>query len=120
MKPDWLSAESPLPRPHCSFANFVSIVAVHGLGGDAFKTWANGDQNIWLRDFLPSQVPNARIMSYGYSSTIAFSKSVAGIDEFAVDLINRLDNERESAEVIAICIEIRIDWLIRCRNKRGL
>jgi hypothetical protein len=80
--------------------NAVSIVAVHGLGGDAYETWADDDQNIWLRDFLPSQVPRARIMSYGYNSAVTFSKSVAGIDEFAVDLINRLDNERETAEVI--------------------
>ncbi|KAH0537658.1 hypothetical protein FGG08_005571 [Glutinoglossum americanum] len=57
-------------------------------------------QKIWLRDFLPSQVQNARVMSYGYNSIVAFSKSIAGIDEFAEDLLNRLDDERETAQAI--------------------
>ena len=79
-------------------ANASSIVAVHGLGGDAYNTWED-DGKIWLRDFLPFQVPNARIMCYGYDSVIAFSKSVAGIDDFAADLLNRLNDERETAQV---------------------
>jgi len=41
-------------------------------------------------------------MSYGYNSAVAFSKSVAGIEEFAEDLLNRLDNERVTAEVSMI------------------
>jgi hypothetical protein len=79
-----------------------SIVAIHGLGGDAYDTWADSDQKIWLRDFLPSQVQNARIMSYGYNSVVAFSKSVAGIDEFAQDLLNRLEDERETGQVRSV------------------
>ena len=47
------------------------------------KTWtatpAVGKPKNWLEDFLPEQIPNARIMSYGYDSTVQFSKSVAGI-----------------------------------------
>jgi hypothetical protein len=38
-------------------------------------------------------------MSYGYDSVLAFSKSIAGIDEFAADLLNRLNDERETAQV---------------------
>lgn len=85
----------------------VDIVAIHGLGGHAYNTWTDREK-LWLRDFLPSQIPNARIMSYGYNSAVAFSKSVAGIEEFAEDLLNRLDNERATAEerarpIIFIC-----------------
>lgn len=38
----------------------------------------------------------ARIMSYGYDSTTAFSKSVTGIEDQARILIDALSLERES------------------------
>ena len=57
-------------------ANHLSIVAVHGLGGHWKDTWTEGEK-LWLRDFLPDQLRevsvNARIMSYGYNATTAFS-----------------------------------------------
>ena len=54
------------------------------------------------------KVPNARIMTYGYNSVVAFSKSVAEIEEFAVNLLNGLDGERgmpqeKARPVIFIC-----------------
>jgi hypothetical protein len=50
---------------------------------------------LWLRDFLPSQLPNARIMSYGYNSETAFSKVVTDIDDEAAILLDRLNGERQ-------------------------
>jgi hypothetical protein len=38
-------------------------------------------------------------MSYGYDSIVAFSKSVAGVDEFAADMLNRLYYERATPQV---------------------
>ncbi|KAH8151561.1 uncharacterized protein LAJ45_04182 [Morchella importuna] len=52
----------------------VDIIAVHGLHGDAYKTWtakpekAGGAEVMWLRDLLPTEIPNARILAYGYDS----------------------------------------------------
>jgi len=45
----------------------LSIIAIHGLNGDREETWSTGGVN-WLREFLPDDVPNARILSYGYNS----------------------------------------------------
>jgi hypothetical protein len=87
-----------LEKQFSTFSNSFSIIAVHGLQGDAYETWADGSK-IWLRDFLPSQVPSARIMSYGYDSIVAFSKSISGIDEFAADLLARVCCKRNSAQV---------------------
>ena len=49
---------------------------------------------MWLRDFLPFQVPITRIMSYGYDSQVAFSKSELELGDIAADLLDRLDGER--------------------------
>ena len=76
-------------------------MAIHGLGGDAFTTWTESNRKMWIRDFLPDPrlLPNARVMTFGYNSKWAFSPSVAGLEEFAIDLLNRLRNKRWSTEV---------------------
>ena len=75
----------------------IDVVAVHGLQGDAFKTWEHENGSIWLRDFLPADIPLARIMTFGYESTVAFSKSVAKLEDKSLDLLNRLGMKRNEA-----------------------
>lgn len=85
----------------------VDVVAVHGLQGDAFKTWENGQGTLWLRDLLAIDIPSARIMTFGYDSTVAFSNSVARIEDKALDLLNRLggqrDKDTERRPIVFIC-----------------
>ncbi|KAL8654315.1 MAG: hypothetical protein Q9226_003490 [Calogaya cf. arnoldii] len=95
-------ADKPSDEP-----GVVDVVAVHGLGGDAYTTWQD-EGKLWLQDFIPSQITNTRVMSYGYDSLVAFSKSVAGVEDFAADLLNRLNDERSTAQenlrpVVFIC-----------------
>jgi hypothetical protein len=98
-------------KPSDASAN-VDIVAIHGLNGHYQRTWSaiasNGSQVNWLRDFLPKQIPNARIMSYGYNSAVQFSKSVAAIETFAKQLLEDLISWRNSVAeqnrpIIFIC-----------------
>jgi alpha-beta hydrolase superfamily lysophospholipase len=44
-------------------------------------------------------------MTYGYESAVAFSKSTAGIEEFARDLLERLKSVRQdsSRPIIFVC-----------------
>ncbi|KAL9585984.1 MAG: hypothetical protein Q9212_001203 [Teloschistes hypoglaucus] len=70
--------------------HFNDVIAIHGLGGDAFTTWTDQDGHMWLRDTLPRNLPHSRIWTYGYDSAVAWSGSVSGIQDFARDLLERL------------------------------
>lgn len=75
-------------------------MAVHGLNPKdkefhAEETWKSGDK-LWLRDFLPEQLPRARILLFGYNSNVGFQSSAAGVREQAINLLNRLWLERQA------------------------
>jgi len=53
-----------------------SIVAVHGLNGHPKKTWTANNVN-WLRDFLPPDIPNARILSWGYDANTHSTSTIS-------------------------------------------
>ncbi|KAG4277747.1 hypothetical protein FPRO04_06990 [Fusarium proliferatum] len=77
----------------------VDIVGIHGLGGHPFKTWREKEgRHLWLRDSLPTHIPQSRIMSFGYDSTVLFGKSRSQIYDYAVDLANRLEIFRQSSK----------------------
>ncbi|KAG8846889.1 hypothetical protein FRB91_000370 [Serendipita sp. 411] len=46
----------------------IDIVAIHGLDGHREQSWTAEDGTLWLRDLLPNDLPNARILSYGYDA----------------------------------------------------
>lgn len=84
---------------YCDF----SIVAVHGLGGHAMDTWTHPSTGkLWLRDFLPVTIPDARILTFGYASKVVGSKSVIGIMENANSLLTQLSLFRDSHKVLKI------------------
>lgn len=74
-----------------------SIIAIHGLGGDAYRTWTDENDKFWLRDFLPARLKDARIFTYGYDSVVAFSKSSGEVDDFARDLLQKVKAIRSPA-----------------------
>ena len=77
-----------------------SIVAVHGLGGHATTTWTHDSTGkLWLRDFLPHTIPNARIMTFGYDSRVIGTRSVIGMMENANILLTQLSLHRDSDKV---------------------
>ena len=54
----------------CPRANCLpySIVAVHGLNGHRESTFTAANGICWLRSILPTQIPNIRVLSYGYDA----------------------------------------------------
>ncbi|CAG8690513.1 1637_t:CDS:2, partial [Acaulospora colombiana] len=76
----------------------IDIVAVQGLGADPYWTWVskgNSQRPIWLRDFLPLDIPNARISSWGYNSKFKHDAPVTGLDVCGSDLLVALSHHRK-------------------------
>ncbi|KAJ5128266.1 ankyrin repeat-containing protein, partial [Penicillium atrosanguineum] len=60
----------------------VDVVAVPGLGSHAFGSWkAPNSDEVWLRDFLPEDIPNIRVLLYGYDTTLLNSFSKQSIED---------------------------------------
>ena len=82
LEEEQLSTESP------------DIVAIHGINGHPIKTWTHEKGAFWLRDFLPEQIPGARVFSFGYDAQVAFTTSRARLDDYARSLLNGLKRYR--------------------------
>lgn len=54
---------------------------------------------MWLRDFLPEHVPTARILTYGYDSTLFGNDSTSSISDFAGRLLETLKTARAHKHV---------------------
>lgn len=77
----------------------IDIVAIHGLNGHREKTWIDKESGInWLSDpsCLPGDIPDARIMSYGYNSSSYFSRGDSDVRDFASALLAALKAKRKS------------------------
>ncbi|KAK2005409.1 hypothetical protein LZ32DRAFT_571878, partial [Colletotrichum eremochloae] len=46
----------------------VNIVAIYGVTGHREHTWTATSDKHWLRDFLATDLPNARILSWCYDA----------------------------------------------------
>ncbi|KAI9665348.1 MAG: hypothetical protein M1831_001785 [Alyxoria varia] len=79
----------------------ADLVAVHGLGGDAFDTWTNPKSGfLWLRDSLPSSLQSLRIFSFGYNANLFVNGASGRSFTFAEDLLAQLNDERVAVALI--------------------
>ena len=76
-----------------------SIIAVTGLAGRGFASWQNTKGTMWLRDFLPRDVENVRVMIFGYSSELWKSDSTACLDDFTTNFVQELEASRKTAGI---------------------
>jgi hypothetical protein len=77
----------------------VDIVAIHGLNGHRRKTWTDRTTGLnWLKDedCLRKDIPNARVLTFGYNSRTYFSRSDPDIRDFASELLIALKAVRRS------------------------
>jgi hypothetical protein len=83
----------------------LDIVAIHGLFGEPSQTWSTRRPSMWLRDFLPTNLPDARILSFGYDGSVTDTfqhRSLldTGTDDRVVsqDLLEKLIRLRETPQ----------------------
>jgi protein SERAC1 len=70
---------------------FFSVIAISGIGGHAFGSFKErGGDHMWLRDSLPMDLtlsdtdfPVARVITYGFESTMVQSRSVQSLEDLA-------------------------------------
>jgi hypothetical protein len=78
-----------------------------GKDNHAEESWtAPNSKKLWIRDFLPTQLPKARIFLFGYNSNPAFKSGNQGVYEQANNLLVKLSLERDEAPnrpLIFIC-----------------
>lgn len=78
----------------------ADIVFVHGITGDRERTWTSPVNAVcWPRDLLPTSLPDARILTFGYDAYVAGRQgNIARLDisHHANDLLNALANERQT------------------------
>ncbi|KAI9799656.1 MAG: hypothetical protein M1833_003972 [Piccolia ochrophora] len=95
----------------------IDLVFVHGLNPfgnrtHAWDTWRHADGPFWPTDFLPDDIPHARVMLYGYNSNVAFDVSEARIKHHAEELLNRLDDKREESTCRIVFIAHSLGGLV--------
>ncbi|KAF5578380.1 ankyrin protein [Fusarium subglutinans] len=75
----------------------IDLIAVCGLGGHALGSFKEKNGRfVWLRDALPSDIPNARILTYGYSSQLVGSESFQSLTDLGRTLQIDLEDIRDS------------------------
>ncbi len=77
----------------------VDVVFVHGLTGNAYNTWLHKDAGIhWPSDLLKDDMPESRILSFGYDADIVNFWNPASMNRLsnhAENMVGELARKRE-------------------------
>ncbi|TEY32596.1 hypothetical protein BOTCAL_0717g00020 [Botryotinia calthae] len=69
----------------------VNIVCIPGLGGHAIGSFkAKSNDHVWIRDSLLPNISTARILVYGYNTSITNTNSKYSISELARDFLDSI------------------------------
>lgn len=98
--------QQPADRAGC-----VDLIAIHGLNGHCYKTWTDRTTGLnWLSDeeCLPKDIPNARVLTFGYNSRTYFSRSDPDVRDFASELLaalkaTRRDRVEQQRPIVFLC-----------------
>ncbi|CCA76563.1 hypothetical protein PIIN_10556 [Serendipita indica DSM 11827] len=79
----------------------VDIIAIHGLDGHRLDAWTETESKaMWLREFLPEDIPRARILTYGYDADTRSSEftSTNTIQRHAMGFMQAVERARKGVE----------------------
>ncbi|RYP18173.1 hypothetical protein DL767_009885 [Monosporascus sp. MG133] len=104
----------------------VDIVFVHGLTGDREETWTARDgSEPWPKVLLPSELPTARILTFGYDAYVADWREVVSqnrIGKHAWSLLTSLASYREDNDTALVTLKQRPERYLQdiLRSTRGI
>ena len=76
-----------------------SLVFITGLDGNAFGSWCSrSTAMMWPREFLRDDMPNARVLTFGYNSKLLSNASHV-LDDYCTQFISSLLLARKSKDV---------------------
>ncbi|KAK1762161.1 hypothetical protein QBC33DRAFT_289312 [Phialemonium atrogriseum] len=80
----------------------IDIVALPGLGSHPIGSFqAKGGDQVWLRDFLHKDIPNARILLYGYNTAIQRDDARYSIQHLAKSFLDSFNTFRGATNVMS-------------------
>lgn len=98
-----LEMAGSMEQPEDYFAAEMDIIAVHGLRGSPVRSWIDSSsQSMWLREMLQVDVPNTRVMSYGYRTEEVLRGNNFALDILAKDLIENVMDARARIQNTAV------------------
>ncbi|PMB67555.1 Ankyrin repeat domain-containing protein 50 [Beauveria bassiana] len=69
----------------------IDVIAVPGLGSHALGSWKSpNNDDVWLRDFLPKDVPNIRVLLYGYDTSLQDSRSNQSMEDLGQGFLEKI------------------------------
>lgn len=94
-----------------SGTNLMDIIFIHGIGGNPTTTWkAKDSSESWPEALLPHEIPEARILSWGYdgSSSLPSNNSINQLSLLSRSLLRdllsvRQDTKTQNTGAIFIC-----------------
>ena len=93
-----------------------SIVFIHGLTGDRESTWtAKGAATGWPELFLPNDLPEARIITYGYDADVVNFWSMASqntVGDHSAKFLTSLSNLRDRTNTVCLLVTFLAAQLI--------
>lgn len=82
----------------------AEVIAITGLAGHAFGSWAASQHHMCLRDFLPRDFPRTRTLLYGYDSYCQPRSIIAGFtNNFIAKLLTMRSQSRSESRPIVFC-----------------
>jgi hypothetical protein len=79
-----------------------SCIFIHGWGGHALGSFKDPNSSyVWIRDNLAKHIPQLRIWTYGYKSTLKDENTVSDVFEWGESLRMDLRAFRKQSQVSA-------------------
>lgn len=76
-------------------------MSISGLGGHPVGSFKfRGGHHIWLRDSLPEDIPKARVLAYGYDTSLEDPDTKYSITDLAKTFLSTVKAFRTATKVV--------------------